>query len=169
MRTTLLEMRAMNLNDIKAIWAGYSPRKKWLIGGIAVLVCLGSVNAGQRVGLSDYADASRDRQGNSERTGNGGPTYAAGGQYQMEQTQSGGSVVSSSPSDTTSGWERNQAVQDRAATAFSQNMRDQSTIRDTGTGEVTSEVPNEVADPAVAIGAATTVPTAELPASGDGQ
>ena len=71
------------------------------------------------------------------------------------------------PDDTMSRWEANQRVQDRAAAAFDQNIRGESTVRDTTTGEVVTEVSNPAADAAVDSGAATIVPTSELPVSSD--
>ena len=61
-------------------------------------------------------------------------------------------------------WER-QRSQDQQAQAFDGYVNDTNALRDTQTGEVHSDVSNSVADPAIQSGAATEVPTSELPTS----
>lgn len=153
----------MNINDIKTVWAGYSSRKKWIISGVAALLCLGSVNAGQRTDQNGYAEAAAGGHGGPGRTANDATGYAVGRYNSLAQSGFGSGAAPRASAEPPSNWEQNQRDQDRAATAFSQNIREQSTVRDTATGEVISEVPNTVADPAIASGAATSVPTAELP------
>ena len=62
-------------------------------------------------------------------------------------------------------WDR-QRSQDQRAQAFSNSMRGNDTIRDTGNGEV-STVSNTEADTAIARGEASEVPTPQLPTSYD--
>lgn len=170
----------MKLDDLKTRWSGYSNRKKWTIAGAAALLCIAAAGGGNRDDQgSPRGGAWSHGSGRgyaSEEPGQGQPYsgsgYAAapqgvggmGGYGEGAATGPAGTTV---PDDTITRYEANERVKDRAAAAFDQNLRDESTLRDTGTGEVVTGVSNPVADAAVGSGAATVVPTNELPVSPD--
>lgn len=161
----------MKFDDIKARWQGYSPRKKWTIAVVGTVLSISVANgdhdgSGGRNVPPGHESAGR-MFGGLPQPGLGG-TYAGagyGGSSNAGRGLNGGTTSDDAPVDVTSGWRHNQAVQDRAASAFDQNIRDESTIRSSNNGEVYSGVSNPVADGAVESGAATQVPTAELPTS----
>ncbi|MDX5983681.1 hypothetical protein [Sphingomonas echinoides] len=162
----------MKFDDIKTRWQGYSARKKWTIAGIGAVLCIAAAGGdrnqrdGGRSDATGYAAAGgapgyRQQPGyagqGQDGPGDGSPAYVGGGAPASGSASAGGSV------DIMSGWQHNQEVQDRAARAFDQNIRDESTIRSNTDGQVYSGVSNPVADGAVESGAAVQVPTAELP------
>jgi hypothetical protein len=179
----------MKFDDLKARWSGYSTRKKWTIAGVGALVCVAAAGAGnpndqgparggagsQFAGRGGYAGEgpSEGQQysgagyAGAAPAGGGMGGYAAGGVGGYAGAAPVAAGGAAAPDDTMSRWEANERVQDRAAAAFDQNIRDESTVRDTGTGEVVSGVSNPAADAAVDSGAATVVPTSELPVSSD--
>ena len=161
----------MKFDNIKVRWRGYSVRKKWTIAGIGAVLCIAVASGnhndrgGRDIGggttnATGYATA-RSAPGYEAQPGYAGgygsPSYASGG------APAGGAAPAGGSADVMSGWQHNQDVQDRAARAFDQNIRDESTMRSTGDGQVYSGVSNPVADGAVESGAAVQVPTAELP------
>jgi hypothetical protein len=150
------------LDGLKARWSALSTRNKWLVGGGAVvlLLALGSqANGPQRgpYGPPGYANGPQGApypQGGYAAQGyaaNGAPAQGAG---------------AGADADPTGYWAR-QRSQDQQSQAFSGYIRDTTTVQDTGNGQVYTDVPNAYADPAVAAGAATPVPTADLPTSYD--
>lgn len=175
----------MKFDDIRARWQGYSARKKWTIAGIGAVLCIavangdhndrGDRNVGGRGDTPGYATAGSAPANQPQPgfaggyagpgyagPGYAGPTYAGGG-YAGGGVPTGGAAATGSSGDIMSGWQHNQDVQDRAALAYDQNIRGESTLRSTTDGEVYSGVSNPVADGAVESGAAVQVPTAELP------
>jgi hypothetical protein len=153
------------LEGVQTWWRGQSPRNKWLIGGTAALLLLlaiisvGGDGAGNNGGYNPYAQGD---QGQAFGPGDQGQGYAnpgypgQGGAYgQTDGGQSGGD-------DPTGYWER-QRSQEQQSRAFSGYMRDTDTVRNNETGEVTTDVPNVYADPAIAGGGYSQVPTSELP------
>lgn len=162
----------MKFDEIRARWQGYSARKKWTIAGIAAVLCIAAASGDHndrrgRYGDGGTADTMEYATAKSE------PRYQAqpgdAGVYGSPGYAGGGPTGDPAPIDGStgvmSGWQHNQDVQDRAAKAFDQNIRDESTIRSTGDGQTYSGVSNPVADDAVQSGAAVQVPTAELPTS----
>lgn len=79
---------------------------------------------------------------------------------------SNGTAPDSSSADVNSRYWDAQHSNDQLSQARSNEMLDNTTVRDTGNGEV-STLSNSQADPAIAAGNATEVPTAELPTSSD--
>ena len=79
---------------------------------------------------------------------------------------SDGTAPDSSSADANSRYWNTQHSNDQLSQARSNEILDNTTVRDTGNGEV-STLSNSQADPAIAAGNATEVPTAELPTSSD--
>ena len=79
---------------------------------------------------------------------------------------SNGTAPDSSSADANSRYWNTQHSNDQLSQARSNEILDNTTVRDTGNGEV-STLSNSQADPAIAAGNATEVPTAELPTSSD--
>lgn len=159
----------MKFDNIKVRWHGNSARKKWTIAGIGAVLCITFVS-GDHNGSRDIFRGATDTTGYATARaapgyqtmqgyagGYGGPAYAGGGAPTDSAASTRGSAT------VMSGWHHNQDVEARAARAYDQNIRDESTIRSTEDGQVYSGVSNPVADSAVESGAATQVPTAELP------
>lgn len=167
----------MKLDGFRSRWKGFSARKKWTIAGVGALFLVAAANGqhgndrnfrsttGQADGLGSATSRySAQGDGGGAPGYNGDPSYSRSGYAAGAGSNQGGA---GSSTDTTSGWEANQRSQEQTALAFDQNLRDQSTLRDSATGEVVTGVANPTADAAVGGGAATQVPTSELPTSSE--
>lgn len=165
---------------LKAKWNSLSLRNKILVaGGVVVLLILGAASQGgglQGPGYGPmnpygpYANRGQPNQGPGYPQGAYGPQAGPGGGYAANPYQGnpygGGAPVQSASNDPTGYWARQQS-QDRQAQAFDGYINDTTTVRDTNDGTVYSNVPNDVANPVIDSGAATAVPTAELPTTYD--
>jgi hypothetical protein len=170
------------LDGLKARWSALSTRNKWLVGGggVVLLLALGSQADGPQRG--PYGPHGYARGYSNGPNGGGPPGYVngpQGGPYPQGgypaggYSAGGGYAANGAPAqagqgdaDPTGYWAR-QRSQDQQSQAFSGYIRDTTTVQDTGDGQVYSNVPNAAADGAVAAGAATQVPTADLPTSYD--
>lgn len=92
------------------------------------------------------------------------PTPTTSGYASPGYVSPGYSAPNAGSEAVTSGYWDRQRSQDQRAQAFSNSMRGNNTIQDTGNGEV-STVSNTEADAAIARGEATEVPTSQLPTS----
>ena len=115
-------------------------------------------------GGSDYS-----APGGSDYSVPGGSGYSEPGMNSpggYGAAPSNGTAPDSSSADVNSRYWNAQHSNDQLSQARSNEMLDNTTVRDTGNGEV-STLSNSQADPAIAAGNATEVPTAELPTSSD--
>ncbi len=168
------------IENLKAKWNSLSRRNQFLVAGAAaVLLILGIASQsggpqgpgfGPPTPYGPYAanrgqpyPANGDPQGYPP--GAYGPGPGPGGAYPVNGYPQGAPIQSAS-NDPTGYWARQQS-QDRAAQAFDGYINDTTTVRDTNDGTVYSNVSNDVANPAIDAGAATAVPTAELPTTYD--
>jgi len=183
----------MKIEQMKTSWQGYSKSKKWLVGGGAALLLIAVAGAGEdqngRGGGPHFmpqAAAGQPQGGPGYAPGYPGggyagdqgagyaaqpgyapqagyaaqPGYPAGGQY------GGGYVApSSAPVDVTSGYEAQQRSQDISARAFGQYIRDETDVTDAQTGQITTNVPNEIANPAIESGSYSATPAADVAAA----
>jgi hypothetical protein len=103
---------------------------------------------------------------------NAGPGYAAPATGTLAPATATGYAAPNANADATnkaimdSYWAR-QRSQDQNHQQFMGYIRDTTTIRDTQTGEIHKDVDNTLANPSIESGAATAVPTSELPTSYD--
>jgi hypothetical protein len=151
----------MSIDEIKIFWRSRSTRAKWVIGGVAALVLVGIGNSGDRP--NRVAGYQTDRMAGTMGsgcaagyTGCGMPDRGTGTARTMGF--GGTNPGQSGPGELTSDWDQRQASQDRAARGFSQYVRGQTDIQATRDGQITTDVPNEAADPAVASGAYSAAP-----------
>lgn len=155
----------MVIDKIKSFWRSRSTRAKWIIGVTVGVVVIGvgnaKDNADRTAGDQQYrmpgammsGCAPGDyRCGMTYRGSAPGPTIASGG---ANPIQNGAQEYSND-------WDRQQAGQDRAARGFSQYLRGQTDIQDTRSGQITTDVPNATADPAITSGAYNTAPPAAV-------
>jgi len=98
--------------------------------------------------------------------GGGAPGYTMPGGYTNTLPGSGATVGTGSADLDNGYWER-QRSQDQRAQAFDGYINDTTTVKDTETGEIHSDVSNDIANPAIESGAATEVATSDLPTSVD--
>ncbi|MES1200661.1 MAG: hypothetical protein ABUS57_04345 [Pseudomonadota bacterium] len=184
-------MANLNMEGLKAWWGKLSKRDQWLVGCGAILaafVLLGEAATGgpdaytgpqQHLGYADpnggygqnpYAQQGPYAQQNpyaqqqmEQQQGYAQPAYGYAQQPTYGGAQAYGGGGDSDP-DPTGYWAR-QRSQDQQSLAQQQYMLDQNTVRDNETGTVYSGVDNNVGDAAIASGAYSQVPTAELPTS----
>lgn len=104
-------------------------------------------------------------EGQTSESGASGPV--ASGYVAPGPTAPGYSAPDAGSAAVTDGYWERQRSQDQQAQAFDGYINDTNTVRDTQTGQTYSNVSNSVADPAIESGAATQVPTSELPTSSD--
>lgn len=187
-------MAGVNLSasGLKAWWDALSKRDKWLIGGGGVLVVLLAITEAGAGGRPDtYAAQPVLRvggpgyyggQGGGQMQGYADQGEAAyygqgGGQQQMQGYYQGGYAGGAAPSyaagstgggdsDPTGYWAQ-QRANDQMSQARENAMLDMNTIQNNDTGTVYSGVDNSVADPAIASGSYSEVPTSELPTTYD--
>jgi|GEM_PF-3690864 hypothetical protein len=186
----------MKFEDLKAKWNGLSTTKKWLCGGVALLVLIGlagnSDGTGQPNQDMQYTMdgqpyyqggpyGGQDQNGNYPQGYQNGPNYAGNGQPNYGPNNNGGynpqgnpgvpayggGQAYSPPDNGMAEWQANQRRQSQSVAAFNQGILDQNTIQDANTGQVYSGVDTSIATPAIESGAYTAVPTAELPVAGD--
>lgn len=156
----------MVIDKIKSFWQGRSTRTKWIIGVTAGVVMIGVGNAKD----------NDDRAAGDQQYRLPGTTMMSGcapGDYRCQMTYrgtapgptivSGGSnPIQNGAQEYSNDWDRQQAGQDRAARGFSQYLRGQTDIQDASNGQITTDVPNETADPAITSGAYNTAPPAAV-------
>ncbi len=180
---------ATAIQGLSARWKALSTRNKWLVGGgaglLLVLAASGSQHGGYRNdmggrgqnpyangppnGAQGYGDGDgspRQQGGDGQAYGGGGYAPANGGYapgYQpppSQQAANGGGDAAN-----TDGYWRTQRSNAQRAQAFSDTIRENNTVRNNDDGTITTDVPNAVADPAIASGGYSQVPTSELPTS----
>jgi len=169
---------AMYIESLKATWASYSTKKKWLIaGGAVVLVCavsnLEQTGApGQNRGVGPHAAYTQGAYINQ-----GQPAQSNAGYYNPGYANQGynGGYIAGDPAsnpynhpdttDITSGYYRASAANDRAFHNQALLQRDETDVQNLATGEVTNEVSNTYATPAIESGAYVEAPA---PATDDG-
>ena len=159
-----------NVDGLKARWANLTPRGKLLVaggGGALLLLVVAAGNQGGpapgQFGPGGYA--SRGGYGPGSDGGYQGAGFQ-GGRYQGAAPSYGAGSVAANDGDAadpTGYWAR-QRSQDQQAQAFGGYINDTTTVRD-GDGTVHADVSNTYADPAIANGSVTAVPTSELPTS----
>ena len=133
-----------------------------LIFGLGTLASLSS-------GGPSQANSAYQTQDVSDYSVPGGSGYSEPGMNSPGSygaASSNGTAPDSSSADVNSRYWDAQHSNDQLSQARSNEMLDNTTVRDTGNGEV-STLSNSQADPAIAAGNATEVPTAELPTSND--
>jgi len=147
-------------------------------GSVLLLLILGfGTLASLSSGGPSQANSAYQTQGGSDYSVPGGSDYSVpGGSGYSEPgmnspgsygaAPSNGTAPDSSSADVNSRYWNAQHSNDQLSQARSNEMLDNTTVRDTGNGEV-STLSNSQADPAIAAGNATEVPTAELPTSSD--
>jgi hypothetical protein len=159
------------LDAAKASWAKLTPRKKLIVaGGAAVLVLLAA--AGSQGGRADdsYSGGYHNGgyQGEQQPSGYSGGDGPAGGYqsagYPNGTVADGGAHDAGGGDADPNGYWARQRSQDQQAQAFGGYINDTTTVKDNN-GDIHTDVPNQQADPAIAAGEATQVPTAELPTS----
>ena len=158
-----------SLDGVKKWWRGQSQNNKLLIGGGAALVLLvaiaviasGGDNSG---GYNPYGQgyAGQAYQGQGYQGGDQGQGYANQG-YPGQVGAVGQSGGGQAEGDDPTGYWGRQRSQDQQSRAFSGYVRDTNTVQNNETGEVTTDVPNTYADPAIQSGDYSQVPTSELP------
>lgn len=174
----------MDFSSIKATWNGYSTRKKWLIGG-GVLLVVAAAGAGQDGGQNGgYANRAGSDRAPIQGLGQGAapPMGYAGGQEGMPGAAAaggtmpqgggylpaGGAAASGDSPDIMGDYEAREKSKDMVARQFTQLQRDQTDVRDERTGDITTDVPNDVANPAIESGSYSAAPAADVAAAGDG-
>jgi len=176
---------ALSMDGMKAWWGGLSKRDKWLVGGGAVLAVLALIaQAGKGEGPDTYAQRPAFTVGAPAYQGQGGGYaeqgqagyygQAGGGQAYYGGGYAGGAAPSyaattssgSDDPDPTGYWAA-QRANDQMSQARENAMLDMNTIQNNDTGTIYSGVDNNVADPAIASGAYSEVPTNELPTTYD--
>jgi len=147
-------------------------------GSVLLLLILGfGTLASLSSGGPSQANSAYQTQGGSDYSVPGGSDYSVpGGSGYSEPgmnspgsygaAPSNGTAPDSSSADVNSRYWNAQHSNDQLSQARSNEMLDNTTVRDTGNGEV-STLSNSQANPAIAAGNATEVPTAELPTSSD--
>lgn len=163
--------------DIRAMWRGASRTKKWSIG-IGLVLIIGALNAGDR-----NRGTVPNRGGGYEPGYGGEPAGPAPMAYSGAQGALGpqayampspgtvafpsgggaGSADSGAPQpDIMGDWEARERVNEAAARGADQVIREQTDIRDSRTNEITTDVPNDIANPAIDSGTYSAVPAAEV-------
>ena len=141
-----------------------------LILGFGTLASLSSGGRSQANSAYQTQDGSDySVPGGSDYSMQGGSGYSEPGMNSpggYGAAPSNGTAPDSSSADVNSRYWDAQHSNDQLSQARSNEMLDNTTVRDTGNGEV-STLSNSQADPAIAAGNATEVPTAELPTSSD--
>jgi len=141
-----------------------------LILGFGTLASLSSGGPSQANSAYQTQDGSDySVPGGSDYSMQGGSGYSEPGMNSpggYGAAPSNGTAPDSSSADVNSRYWDAQHSNDQLSQARSNEMLDNTTVRDTGNGEV-STLSNSQADPAIAAGNATEVPTAELPTSSD--
>ena len=141
-----------------------------LILGFGTLASLSSGGRSQANSAYQTQDGSDySVPGGSDYSMQGGSGYSEPGMNSpggYGAAPSNGTAPDSSSADVNSRYWNAQHSNDQLSQARSNEMLDNTTVRDTGNGEV-STLSNSQADPAIAAGNATEVPTAELPTSSD--
>ena len=141
-----------------------------LILGFGTLASLSSGGPSQANSAYQTQDGSDySVPGGSDYSMQGGSGYSEPGMNSPGSygaAPSNGTAPDSSSADVNSRYWDAQHSNDQLSQARSNEMLDNTTVRDTGNGEV-STLSNSQADPAIAAGNATEVPTAELPTSSD--
>ena len=141
-----------------------------LILGFGTLASLSSGGPSQANSAYQTQDGSDySVPGGSDYSMQGGSGYSEPGMNSpggYGAAPSNGTASDSSSADVNSRYWNAQHSNDQLSQARSNEMLDNTTVRDTGNGEV-STLSNSQADPAIAAGNATEVPTAELPTSSD--
>lgn len=141
-----------------------------LILGFGTLASLSSGGPSQANSAYQTQDGSDySVPGGSDYSMQGGSGYSEPGMNSpggYGAAPSNGTAPDSSSADVNSRYWNAQHSNDQLSQARSNEMLDNTTVRDTGNGEV-STLSNSQADPAIAAGNATEVPTAELPTSSD--
>ena len=147
-------------------------------GGLVLLLILGfgtlaSLSSGGRSQANSAYQTERGSDysvpGGSGYSEPGGSGYSEPGMNSPGSygaAPSNGTAPDSSSADANSRYWNTQHSNDQLSQARSNEILDNTTVRDTGNGEV-STLSNSQADPAIAAGNATEVPTAELPTSSD--
>ena len=139
-------------------------------GSVLLLLILGfGTLASLSSGGPSQANSAYQTQGGSDYSVPGGSGYSEPGMNSPGSygaAPSNGTAPDSSSADVNSRYWNVQHSNDQLSQARSNEMLDNTTVRDTGNGEV-STLSNSQADPAIAAGNATEVPTAELPTSSD--
>ena len=139
-------------------------------GSVLLLLILGfGTLASLSSGGPSQANSAYQTQGGSDYSVPGGSGYSEPGMNSPGSygaASSNGTAPDSSSADVNSRYWNAQHSNDQLSQARSNEMLDNTTVRDTGNGEV-STLSNSQADPAIAAGNATEVPTAELPTSSD--
>ena len=141
-----------------------------LILGFGTLASLSSGGRSQANSAYQTQDGSDySVPGGSDYSMQGGSGYSEPGMNSpggYGAAPSNGTAPDSSSEDVNSRYWDAQHSNDQLSQARSNEMLDNTTVRDTGNGEV-STLSNSQADPAIAAGNATEVPTAQLPTSSD--
>jgi hypothetical protein len=166
-----------NVMSLKSTWDGYSTKKKWLIGGGGALLLL-IVAASQQPhpgpapgpspgpnGGGGYQQGGQAYQGGGDQQ-QGGPAYQGGGGAPYVAPQGGYAAGAVPPAPDYSNNDQYWATQrsnEQRARAYDETIRETNTVRDNDTGTVYTDVPNQVADPAIQTGNYSEVPTNELP------
>ena len=139
-------------------------------GSVLLLLILGfGTLASLSSGGPSQANSAYQTQDGSDYSVPGGSGYSEPGMNSPGSygaAPSNGTAPDSSSADVNSRYWNAQHSNDQLSQARSNEMLDNTTVRDTGNGEV-STLSNSQADPAIAAGNATEVPTAELPTSSD--
>ena len=139
-------------------------------GSVLLLLILGfGTLASLSSGGPSQANSAYQTQDGSDYSMQGGSGYSEPGMNSpggYGAAPSNGTAPDSSSADVNSRYWNAQHSNDQLSQARSNEMLDNTTVRDTGNGEV-STLSNSQADPAIAAGNATEVPTAELPTSSD--
>ena len=139
-------------------------------GSVLLLLILGfGTLASLSSGGPSQANSAYQTQDGSDYSMQGGSGYSEPGMNSpggYGAAPSNGTAPDSSSADVNSRYWDAQHSNDQLSQARSNEMLDNTTVRDTGNGEV-STLSNSQADPAIAAGNATEVPTAELPTSSD--
>ena len=139
-------------------------------GSVLLLLILGfGTLASLSSGGPSQANSAYQTQDGSDYSVPGGSGYSEPGMNSPGSygaAPSNGTAPDSSSADANSRYWNAQHSNDQLSQARSNEMLDNTTVRDTGNGEV-STLSNSQADPAIAAGNATEVPTAELPTSSD--
>lgn len=139
-------------------------------GSVLLLLILGfGTLASLSSGGPSQANSAYQTQDGSDYSMQGGSGYSEPGMNSPGSygaAPSNGTAPDSSSADVNSRYWNAQHSNDQLSQARSNEMLDNTTVRDTGNGEV-STLSNSQADPAIAAGNATEVPTAELPTSSD--
>ena len=139
-------------------------------GSVLLLLILGfGTLASLSSGGPSQANSAYQTQDGSDYSVPGGSGYSEPGMNSPGSygaAPSNGTAPDSSSADANSRYWNAQHSNDQLSQARSNEMLDNTTVRDTGNGEV-GTLSNSQADPAIAAGNATEVPTAELPTSSD--